>query len=76
MHVGAFERVFVDALLDAQIGAVDVDGVVHHADVASVPGENRATAAREVRGVRLGGEEASLGGVGDDAHVGQIDVFR
>ena len=54
MHITANQSVVIEALYHAQIGAVDIDGIVHHTLVQAVDRNNLALAAREVCSIGLG----------------------
>ena len=60
VHVASHNRFVVDAFHDFEVGAVDVDGVVHHVFVQSVAGDDFPFAAGEMGGIRLGSEVAGI----------------
>ena len=60
MHVTTFHGVVIDALHHLEVGAVHVDGIVHHGLIESVHRGDLALATREVGGIGLCGEVAGI----------------
>ena len=60
VHVAPLEGVVIDAFHHLEVGAVHVNGIVHHRLVESVHRYNLALAAREVGGIGLCGEVARV----------------
>ena len=63
-------------LANAQIYAVDIDGIVHHAVERAVLHQYVALALHEVRGVRLRGEIAALRLVRHYAESVEVQILR
>ena len=60
MHVAALHGVVIDAFHHLEVGAVHVDGIVHHRLIESVHRGDLALATREVGGIGLCGEVTGI----------------